>query len=238
MAGERPLHELFARELDRLPLPAPDLWVPAARAPRPPRAVMMLGALVAAVVLGIAGGLALREARSITPPAAATPVPSVGAVQGGATQISLNSDLNYYIVLPAQWRRSEAERIVPSDKGLLLDRKVFTARTQGEEAHFVGSQFLPWDLFVEIWDRGGQSAEDWAHDRFACADGCTAIVTRINGTTAWVIIVGPPLAGRVYVIERGDRLLVLRYGIGDESNRPADVTEETLQQIINSLRPQ
>lgn len=235
MLRERSLHELFARELDRLPLPAPKLWIPPARAQGPSR-VAMVAALMAAVVLGTAAAFVLREARRTGPPAAATPVPAASAVQSGATRISLNGDLNYYIVLPAHWRRSEAERIVPSDAGL-LDRKVFTARTRDEEAPFVGSQFLPWDLIVEVWDRGVRSAEDRARARYACADGCTVTTVRLNGIPAVVIIKGPPLVGRVYLIERGDRLLVLRYGIGDESNRPRDVTEETLQQIISSLGP-
>ncbi len=46
---------------------------------------------------------------------------------------------------------------------------------------------------------------------------------------------GAPLAGKIYVIDRGDQVLVLRYGIGDESNRPPDVTEATLEEIIRSL---
>ncbi len=64
---------------------------------------------------------------------------------------------------------------------------------------------------------------------------CALTTMRIHGTEVLVGTRSAPLAGKIYLVDRGDQLLVLRYGIGDESNRPADVTETTLDQIIDSL---
>lgn len=232
MRRERSLDSLFARDLDRLPLPEPELWLPPSRRRRS-RPLSIATAIIAAVVLGAIAGLGLQEVRSSKVPAAATAAPT-GSPAAGASWIHVNSRFNYSIALPTQWRRSEAERIVPSDVGRLGSREIFTARTPQEEARFVGSQPLPWNLFIEVWDRAGQSAEDYLRTWWRCAEGCVTATT-LKGARVLVGVMGPPLVGRVYVIERGERFLVLRYGIGDESNRPRDVTEETLQRIISSL---
>lgn len=233
MRRERSLEALFARDLDRLPLPEPELWLPPPRRQRS-RPLSIAAAIIAAVVLGALAGLGLQEVRSSKAPAAATAAPT-GSPAAGASWIHVNSRFNYSIALPIQWRRSEAERIVPSDVGRgLVSREIFTARTLQEEARFVGSQFLPWNLFIEVWDRAGQSAEDWLRTWWRCAEGCVT-ATSLKGARAVVGVMGPPFLGRVYVIERGERFLVLRYGFGDESNRPNDVTEETFQRIISSL---
>lgn len=50
--------------------------------------------------------------------------------------------------------------------------------------------------------------------RYACAETCALSTSQLNEAAALVASYAPPLAGRVYLIERGDHLVVLRYSVG------------------------
>lgn len=250
--------DALRREVDRIALPPESEWSPKASSSRGLRslAALAIGSLaVAAVALSVVttdgaaagAGEVLRRTIGIVPlvlqPRPTPPVrPTV--IEGGrrlspVPNLYRNIEFNYNLVVPAWFHetRINQELRLP----LVLDRVVFTARDEAAEARFAGGQFLPWDLIVEVYQRGDRTTQQWAGD-LGCnrsgpagASTCALTPTQIHGTPAIVGTRSAPLAGKMYLIERGDQILVLRYDLGDENNRPQDVTEATLDQIIGSL---
>ncbi|MDP9226476.1 MAG: hypothetical protein M3P18_22085 [Actinomycetota bacterium] len=233
------------REVERLPLPPEDQWVPT-HAEAGPRSFVALTIVAAAIVAAIAvaaAGSRLEDGPAAQQPVLVTLPPRPTVVNGVGIErvpvIYQNTRFNYNLVLPAWFRHGTLSAGTDAAAGP-LERQLITARSEAEEARFVGTQFLPWDLIVEVWDRGGKRTEEWVAN-FGCPDPskganpCVLETTKIHGTQATVATrAGPPRA-RIYLIEHGDQLLVLRYAIGAESDRPAEVSEATLETIITSL---
>jgi hypothetical protein len=110
---------------------------------------------------------------------------------------------------------------------------------------------VPWDVVIEVWQRRDLSAEEWA-TTFGCGDASSQVVpcnvTRaelprwVHRITAIPAVLATPTApvrgktyDKTYVLERGDELIVFRYAVGDERDRPADVTASVLEEIIGSI---
>jgi len=210
------LDDRLVRDIERLPVPSEDVWVPTQIHRRPRPFIMALG-IFAALLVGVVVGDTLLSARSTLasranrgPASETSPLPSA------------NARFGYVLLLPSGWRPSEAERTLASE-AVLLERQVFTARSVADESRFVGSQFLPWDLFAEVWDGGNKSPEEWA--RRWCSDPCDVLLSSANGAREAIASVQSPMPGRVYVFQHGSTVLVLRYGLGDNTNRPTAVTE-------------
>ncbi len=241
---EGSFRQVLRREVDAIPLPAEDEWVPRGASGGVGALALVAGATAVALLLGVVtlSGARIPQSPAAEEPARVTPPARPTVVDGRKISPvpNLYRDLqfNYNLVLPAWFHESQAVAGLPSEP-TLLERKIFTARSDADEARF--GQFRPWDLFVEVYRREGRSLEEWA-GALGCdrsgpvgASTCAVTPTRIRGAEAVVGTRGAPLAGKIYVIDRGDQVLVLRYGIGDESNRPPDVTEATLEEIIRSL---
>jgi len=250
--------DALRREVDRIALPPESEWSPKASTGRGlwSLAALAIGSLaVAAVALSVVttdgaaagAGEVLRRTIGVVPlvlqPRPTPPVrPTV--IEGGRRVLPVpneyrNTQFRYNLVVPA-WFHQTPIAVADSVPGL-LHRAVFTARDEAAEARFAGGRFLPWDLIVEVYQRGDRTSEQWAGD-LGCnrsgpagASTCALTPTQIHGTPAIVGTRSAPLTGKMYLIERGDQILVLRYVLGDESNRPQDVTEATLDQIIGSL---
>ncbi len=237
------------RQVDSIALPPEEDWVPKARTES---ARWALAAAVVGVIV-LAAALAAISARPTESPAAQEPVPATpparptvvdgraGRAVAPLPNLYRNTQSNYNLVLPAWFHESHVSVRTASDADL-LDRRVFTARSDADEARFADSQFVPWDLFVEVYQRRDRTVEQWAaalgcnRSGPAGASTCTLQTTRLAfGVEAVVGTRSDPLPGKFYLVERGAQLLVLRYSLGDESNRPQDVTQATLDQIIGSL---
>lgn len=215
---------------------------------RPASGVVVLAVAAAVVVLAALGTARflseLRDAGSV----AATPPAGPSATDRRDVPVPVahrNTRFGYDLVLPASFRRSEAETPLVTlwpRRPELDTREIFTARSPEQERPFAGAPVLPWDLIVEVYERKGATTETWAA-WLGCPIGqpppgtspCTYEHTTLAGTPALVATIGDPLPGKMYLVDRGDRLLVLRYGLGTDSNRPQGVTAETLERIVHSL---
>ncbi len=229
------LRQLAERALAEIPVP------PLRAARRERRGPLASTAVAAAVLLvlvaALGAGRLVNEVRGAAGSHASPPVrPTVTAGHAIAPLPNehRNTRFGYSLLIPAWFRHSEAEAGYPAQPGL-RGVEIFTARTASEERTFAGGRFLPWDLIVEVWDRGGMSAEQWARTWYGCADGCTVSQTILRGLPTVRAARDAPPAGRIYLVERGDLLVVLRYGLGEESTRPADVSEAILDQIVRSV---
>lgn len=239
--------QVLRREVDAIPLPPEDKWVPAVASAWFGAGLLVIGAAAFAVLLGVAvlsiarsrESPAAQEPARVTPPARPTVINSIG--NAPLPNLYRNTRFNYNLVLPAWFHETPVSLGTATAIPGLLERKLFTARSEADETRFAGGQFLPWDLIVEVYQRGDRSVEEWAgtlgcnRSGPAGASTCVLTTTRIHGTEVLVGTRSAPLAGKIYLVNRGDQLLVLRYAMGDESNRPADVTQATLDQIIESL---
>lgn len=245
--------QVLRREADRISLPDESRWVP-------PQSVRT-SATGSAAIVGIAlvvllGVVALREARIAESPVAQAPAkptpPSRPTMVDGSLIAPLPNvyrNTQFNLVLPAWFHETPAPAGIPSDPAL-IDRRVFSARTDGRVAP-VG-EFLPWDLIVEVYRRDGRSLADWVvalgcRPAVPTGDGsCISEPRVIRGATAVVATRSVRNARsaaadtfvvdrKTYVVDRGDQVLVLRYYVGNESDRPTDVNEATLQTIVDSL---
>src|SRR6266508_6522499 len=100
-----------------------------------------------------------------------------------------NTRFGYNLVVPAWFHEANAGVGLPSEPAL-LERKIFTARTEAEGTRFAGGQFKPWDLIVEVYRREGRSLDEWA-GALGCdrsgpvqAPTCAMTSTRIRGADA------------------------------------------------------
>jgi hypothetical protein len=244
--------QMLHRQVDAITLPPEDTWVPRVASSAIGPWVLVSGLVAIAFVVGVVaiGGVRLPEIPAAQEPARVTP-PARPTTIDGHTDIPLpnayrNTQFNYNLVLPAWFHETRYPGGAPPNTPL-LQQKVFTARDDADEARLAssvnsrGGLVLPWDLVVEVYQRGGRSLEEWAGMLGCDRSGpvgtstCALTTTRVHGTDALVGTRSSPSAGKIYLIERGDQVLVLRYVLGDESDRPADVSEATLEQIIASL---
>lgn len=240
---EGSFRQVLRREIDAIPLPPEARWVPATGSRGLPA---WIGVAIATVAL-VLGAVAIRESRqaqgpaaqqpaAVTPPSRPTIVDSRGI--SPLRNAYRNTRFSYNLLLPAWFHEAPKVALLPSEPNL-LDRTIFTARTDADEARF--AQLRPWDLIVEVYRREGRSLEDWA-GALGCdrsgpvgASTCTMTTTRLGGAPAVVGTRSEPQAGKIYLVDPGEQILVLRYALGDESDRPADVTEATLDGIVSSL---
>jgi hypothetical protein len=242
MLPELSIERIFRREIDSLPLPPENSWVPTRL---PARRSTPLTALVvsATFVLVLGAVLTVREAGDA---ATSRGGRTTGPLQNLPRPSCLRADCNVYrsegfgygIVLPADWRVAPPlyGRTPPTGQ---LERVDFTRRTPDEWTLAVERDtVVPWDLVVEVHERRGVLAMDWAR-----ADGCGASQCVVGETTlsqlpaytaSWPLA-APSVQMHAYYLERGDRMLILRYVTGPETVGPHGVIERTLQQIVDSI---
>ena len=185
MFPELSIERAFRRELDSLPLPDEQLWVPTGRAgPSVISAALVAGV---AVLLVVAAAGVVREASgtamasvppSVQPPATCEP-PAYGANGRCLRAVPIgirNPAFGYNLTIPGEWRETKMPagtepfvRDRPDIGGpsltapFLLDRRVFTGRPAWEWVGLTTVNMAPaWDLDVQVWDRQGRSAQEWS----------------------------------------------------------------------------
>jgi hypothetical protein len=212
MFPEVSIERVFRRELDGLPLPDEQLWVPMRR----PGPSVIPAALVAGagVLLVVAAAGAIREAGATamasTPPSvqpSATCEPPAYGANGRCLRPVPNGIRNpafgYNLTIPGEWHEAQ----MPPGSGpfapdrpnagpsltapFLLDRKVFTARSPYEWVLTTSNAVPAWDLDIQVWDRQGRTALDWSRTFGPCdpaipvfgTTGCTQRTEVIRGGT-------------------------------------------------------
>src|SRR5207247_7823483 len=184
MFPELSIERIIHREIDSLPLPPESSWVPNGLSMRRSMpltalviwatAVLVLGAVLTARDAGDAAGTGRRV---VTTPLQDLPRPT--CLRGGCN-VYRNDAFGYGIVIPRDWRVQDSSRFGLSDPSL-LDRVEFTARTPEEWQLLAAVRvdlIAPWDLFVEVHDRNGFAASDWAW-----SDGCGRNHCMVGETT-------------------------------------------------------
>jgi hypothetical protein len=243
------IESVLRRELDSLPLPPEEKWLPGRDrgAPWSTAAWVIAGALLIAIAL--VGGPFLRDWRAAQGEGtAARPTPLVlptvvnGIGVSPLRHVLRNTTLGYNILLPANWRES-ARGQSPGPDPLLVGRATYTAHSpEAEDAllqkfgHLRLERFptLPWDITVELWSRGGLGPLDWAKAQGRCSATCTIGSTQINGTS-FLTTVEAATGTHTFYVERGDRVLVFLYVVGSAAEQPEGVTRDTLEQIVRSV---
>src|SRR5256885_1992044 len=241
MLPELSIERVFRRELDDLPLPPESSWFPARATVRRP--VSLAAIVIAATLVLVLGAVSfVREApdaaatgrRVVTTPLLNAPRPT--CLRGGCN-VYRSDAFAYGIVLPADWQVAPVieGRTPPAGE---LQRVELTGRTTDEWTLAVGPGLLvPWDLVIEVHERRGVSAMDWARGDGCGANPCVTGQTTIGGSPAYAASwpVSPSLRMHSYYVERGERMLILRYVTGPDSEGPHGVTERTLEQIVGSI---
>ena len=236
---------VLRRELDSLPLPSEEEWLPGSdRHGRSSLTVAWLvgGALLIAAAL--VAGPALREWRaSHSEGQAARPTPLVRpTVIGGVgiaplRNIHRNPTLGFNIVLPANWRESGRWQSVPGDAAL-LGIATYTAQSPESElallTRYGTLAKLPWDVTAEMWSSNGLSPLEWARTRGGCSANCVVGNARINGVD-FLTTVDSVTGLHYYYVQRGDRVLAFSFIVGSAADQPEGVTADALDQIMRSI---
>jgi len=242
MLPELSIERIFHRELDSLPLPPEGSWIPNRTAPR--QSVPLAALVVAAtVVLVLGAAMTIREAgdaaatgrRGVTT-APLIEVPRPTCLRG-ACNVYRSDAFGYGIVLPANWRVAPPipSRAAPTGQ---LDRVEFTSQTSAEWIHAVGVDLVvPWDVVVEVRERRGALARDFAQGDGCGASPCVASETTLSQSPAYTAswLISPAMRMHAYYVERADRMLVVRYVTEVGKEGPHGVTERTLQEIVDSI---
>jgi len=262
MFPELSIERVFRRELDSLPLPSEEIWVPAHRTA--PSAILAVSVAGAALVVAVVAAGLIRDmsgaAMASTPPSvrpSASCEPPAFSANGRCAMLLPNGIRNpafgYNLTIPGNWREvrmpAGTDPFVIGRPGgpsltapFLLDRRVFTARSP-QDWSAAGVIAPAWDMDVQVWDRQARTAIEWART-FPCDDpsvslgdtNCVQSEEVIRGTT---VVVTTVYSFRwhitSYYLERGDRILILRYLYSEMSQPPAGVTEETLKGIVRSI---
>ena len=176
MLPELSIERVFQRELDSLPVPAEQLWVPNGRGGG--SAIVAVFVVGAALLLVIAATGVIREATTpasqprgvastssptLRPPASCEP-PAHGA-DGRCTMLVpiaiRNPAFGYNLTIPGEWHETQmppgTEPFVRDRPGsvpsltapFLLDRHVFTARSAQDWVYVAGNLAPGWDI---AWD--------------------------------------------------------------------------------------
>ena len=182
-----------------------------------------------------------RQPADASPPRLFWSSKSAVVVFGLRGNVYRSDAFGYGISIPGDWRVQDSSRLGfgRSDPSL-LDRVEFTSRTSEEWQLLVGVRLdliAPWDLFVEVHDRNGFAAMDWARSDGCGRNACVVGETTLSQSPAYVASwpVTSSLRMHAYYIERGDRMLILRYVTEPGSEGPHGVTEQTLEQIVGSI---
>jgi hypothetical protein len=265
MFPELSIERVFRRELDSLPVPDSQLWVPTRRTGRS----AFVGAAVAgaAILLVVAAAGLIRDPSALGQPrgvASAPPsLPSVPTcpepgAHGRCVSLVPNAVRNpafgYNLVIPGDWREVQmpvgSEPFVRDQSGgdpsltspFLLDRHVFTARPAQEWVAPAGNLAPPWDLDVQVWDRQGRTALEWSR-AFPCGapvalgdTNCVQSEETIRGTTVPVTNV---LSFRwhvtSYYLERGDQMVILRYMYSEMTPPPLGVLPGVAEDTLKGI---
>src|SRR2546428_8244606 len=190
MLPELSIERIFRREIDSLPLPAEHMWIPDRETARRsiPLTALVLAATVALVLGAVVtarevGDAAATGRRGVT--AAPLPIlPRPTCLRGGCN-VYRSDAFGYGIVLPADWQVAPViqGRKPPAGE---LQRVEFTGRTPGEWTLAVGPGLLvPWDLVIEVHERRGVSAMDWARADGCGVNACVTGQTTIGGAPAY-----------------------------------------------------
>jgi hypothetical protein len=196
-------------------------------------------------------------------PARATCAPPAFGANGRCVTFLPNSVRNptqgYNLTIPGDWREvvmpAGTEPVVPDGPPtarpsltapFLIDRHVFTARPAQEWVTLTTVNMAPaWDLDVQVWDRQGRTALEWSRTFGPCdfdipnygPAGCDQSTETIRGLTVVVTTVRSISGWQTtsYYLERGDQMLILRYGTDPNIAPPAGVTNTTLEGIVHSI---
>src|SRR2546428_1550493 len=190
MLPELSIERIFRREIDSLPLPAEHMWIPDRQTARRsiPLTALVLAATVALVLGAVVtarevGDAAATGRRGVT--TAPLPIlPRPTCLRGGCN-VYRSDAFGYGIVLPADWQVAPViqGRKPPAGE---LQRVEFTGRTPGEWTLAVGPGLLvPWDLVIEVHERRGVSAMDWARADGCGVNACVTGQTTIGGSPAY-----------------------------------------------------
>jgi hypothetical protein len=244
MLPELSIERVFRREIDSLPLPAEGLWIP--DRPTARRSIPLTALVIAATVVLVLS--AVVTAREVSDAAATgrrgertAPLPILPrpTCLRGDCDVYRNDTFGYGIVLPAGWQfapRVQGGGTPPTGE---LHRVEFTGQTLDEWPHgwIPTLRVAPWDVVVEVHERRGVLAMDWARADGCGANPCVTGQTTIGGSPAYVASwsVAPSLRMHAYYVERGERILILRYVTGPGAEGPHGVTEQTLEQIVGSI---
>lgn len=246
MLPELNIEGVFRRELDALPIPAESLWVPVRSSVG--GTFLLRTALIVVTALLVGGAVfAVRDAREsgvAEPGPRATVPPRPTCLPNGVciapVPIMVRSqDLGYNLWLPGDWRETAVTG--PTAPGL-VSRRVFTARyPEDEVAAIAAARGVPaWDFLVEVWDRQGRPAAEFARTG-TCTSSleptCELSTQTLRGELAVVTTVSLP-GGRYtrsYYIEHAEKLLILRYVVDPAVDRPSQVSEQTLEQIVRMI---
>lgn len=244
MSPQKSLEAIFERDLDQLPLPDADRWVPTEKRDLFP--VAAVAALAIFLMVGLVTVAGIRDQVSSrvlsSPPTLVRPTVIGGVGIGPLPNDYRNTEFGYNLTVPAWLRASNVLPTNAAAKGLLHSAR-FTGRSPDQESALLGSagarsgQTPTWDLLIEVWQRDGLSAGEWATQHDRCAAACTVGSAVIHGTSALTAEWTDSSDARVHAFyfERGPNILVLRYAIGSEAERPQDVTPELLEQVVRSI---
>lgn len=237
MLPQSSLEAIFERDLEQLPLPDADRWVPKEQRDLVP--VAAVAAFAIFLIVGLLTVAGLRDQLVLASPPV-RPTSSGGRVIGPLPNDYRNAEFGYNLTVPAWLRVSALPPANAAAKGLLQSVR-FTGRSAEQEravAAATGPTATPsWDLVIEVWQRDALGAEQWAVQHDGCATGCALGSTAIHGTSAVTAVWTEPTGTTVHAFyfERGPNILVLRYAVGAEADRPQDVTPELLDQVVRSI---
>jgi hypothetical protein len=97
-----------------------------------------------------------------------------------------------------------------------------------------GSPFS-WEVTVEVWSGADLTPAEWARTHDGCAAMCALSSVQIHGQPFVKAVRSDTGAHRFYSV-RGSELVVISYILGPGNERPLNVTEEILEQIVESIR--
>lgn len=238
------IESVLRQELDSLPLPPEEQWLPGRDRGGSWSTTAWLVAGGVLIAIALVAGPALRdwrEAQSEGTAARPTPLVLPTVVDGRRVAPLLNvvrdPALGYNIVLPANWRESGRWEQVPGD-AMLIGRATYTAQSPDKLLalldRYGALAKLPWDFTAELWSSNGLSALEWARLRGGCSTTCTVGHTQINGVSFLTTADAATGLHSSYVT-RGDRLLMFSYVVGSAAEQPEGVTVDTLEQIVRSV---
>ena len=244
MIPELSIGHVFQRELDALPLPPEDLWLPRRERTAAPTIALALACLafVLVVLVTVVGLQARPEAATAgDAPATRAPLPFAcdvgGRCVGPLPNLYRSPAFGYNLVVPSSFRRADDGATPAAPGSGLLRRERFTARSAGEDAAALAryGPVPPWDFVVEVYDGTVVSAAERAR-----LDGCgvdcvttQATIRQAPGLSAtWASSV---LVTHAYYLERSGRLFVLTYVVGPDDTRPALVNESDLLRIVEMI---
>jgi hypothetical protein len=267
MFPELTIERVFRRELDSLSLPDEQVWLPTRRTK--PSAIVAVAVAAAALVLVVAAAGFIREASGTalasTPPSVRPSMSCEPPAFSANTRCAMllpngvrNPAFGYNLTIPGEWRetqmppgtepfiRDRPNTSLALNAPFLLDRRVFTARPPREWVGLPTVNVAPaWDLDVQVWDRQGGTAVEWAATFGPCnidvpnygTTGCVQTTETIRGATFVKTTIstlhGPQTTS--YYLERGDRMLILRYWTDPNVAPPPGVTGATLDGIVHSI---